>query len=270
MDIIKPIFILAPARSGTTVFFNLFTRHRDTAFPEHFVDKYFETPWKFRFLPLMVKLQIWRYKIRPLPHEGNFWRKFFPHSAYRDGTEITKEEENYIYSALKAEIRALKSKRFVDRSHDFMLQIKFLNALFPDCYYIVLTRDPKAVVNSQYTMLKTEWKENGVNDGNNYGRVIEKFGKEKSLLESCINYYNYYIEIMKKEIRLVKQRVIFEKYEEFVEDPHAELKKLYEFVGLKWYPELEKEIPSKLELKNNEKWKLLSLGEQKILEKAFP
>jgi len=88
MKIDRPIFILAPARSGTTIFYNLFTRHKETAFPEHFADKYWKTPWKFKIIPPMVKLQIWRYKKRPLPHEGGFWRKYHPYSKYLTETDV--------------------------------------------------------------------------------------------------------------------------------------------------------------------------------------
>ncbi len=264
MKIDRPIFIMAPARSGTTIFYNLFTRHKDTAFPEHFADKYWSTPWKIRIIPFMVKQQIWRYKKRPLPHEGKFWRKFHDNATYLEEMDITDEEEKYLFSSIKAQLKALKAERFVDRGHDFCLRIRFLNALFPNAFFIIVRRDPRAVINSQYQMLMGSWQK-----GENYGRIIEKFEKDNSKLYACIKYFQHFIKTMEKDIPLIKTKTIEVKYEDFVHNPRYELKNVYEFVELPWYKELEKEIPSKLELKNNEKWRMLPDREKRILESSF-
>lgn len=264
MKIKKPIFILAPARSGTTIFYNLFTRHRNTAFPEHFADKYWETPWKFRFVPLMLKQQIFRYKKKPLPHEGKFWHKFHEQSTYLTESDVSKKEQDYIYSVIRTQLKAFKADRFVDRVHDFCLRIRFMNELFPDAFYIILRRDPKAVVSSQYRLLIGDWEK-----GDNYGRVIEKFSNNFSKIQTCINYYKYFVNTMEKEIHIVKNNTAEIRYEDLVNDPQKELKKLYEFTELCWYNELEKEIPKVLKSGNDEKWKNLSENEKKILEEAF-
>jgi len=269
MKINSPIFIMAPARSGTTIFYNLFTRHKDTAFPEHFADKYWSTPWKFRLIPLMVKQQMWRYKKRPLPHEGAFWRRFHPYSTYLDETDINEEEEKYLFSAIKTQLSAFNAKRFVAKAHDFMLQIKYLNALFPDAFYLVITRDPRDVVNSQYNLMIGEWNKNAKNKGDSYGRVIEKFKKNDSVIDACINYYNYYVNTMEKDLSVIKDKTIFVKYEDFVKEPRSELKRIFEFVDLGWNKNLETEIPEILEIKNIDKWRTLPDQERHILENAF-
>lgn len=269
MKIDRPIFILAPARSGTTIFYNLFTRHKETAFPEHFADKYWNSPWKFKIIPLMVKQQIWRYKKRPLPHEGRFWRKYHPYSKYLMEADVIPQEKNYIYSIITAQLRAFNARRFVDRVHDFMLQIRFLNELFPDAFYIILKRDPRAVVSSQYKMMTDIWSKNGVGGGNNYGRVIEKFVNGGSLLETCINYYNHYVKTMEKDLILIEDRTRIIHYEDFVKNPRYELQKLYEFTDLPWYDELKNDIPEILELTTLDKWRSLPDHEKEILERVF-
>ena len=105
MRIYKPIFILASPRSGTTILYDLFTRHKDTAFPEHFADKYFKSPWKFRFIPLMVKQQMFRYKMRPLPHEGMFLSKFFPFGTPLDEKHISQKIKTYLHSLIDSNSR---------------------------------------------------------------------------------------------------------------------------------------------------------------------
>lgn len=270
MKIDRPIFILAPARSGTTIFYNLFTRHRETAFPEHFADKYWKSSMKIKLIPILVKQQMIRYKIRPLPHEGAFWRKFHPYSTLLTEKDVKNEEEKYFFNIINAELKAFNAKRFVCRAHDFMLQIRYLNKIFPDSFYIILKRDVKAIVNSQYTILRGEWSKEGKNSGNNYGRVIEKFSKDGSILNACINYIKFYTDTMNKDLEFVKNRSINIQYEKFVMNPRDELKKLFEFTELKWYDKLENEIPRSLQTKNIDKWKSLPEKEKKILEEAFP
>jgi len=171
--------------------------------------------------------------------------------------------------ARAASIAAFNASRFVDRVHDFMLQIRFLNELFPDAFYIILKRDPRAVVNSQYKMMSDIWSKNGVGGGINYGRVIEKFANGGSLLETCINYYNHYVKTMEKDLFLIEDRTKIVHYEDFVKNPRYELKKLYEYTDLPHYDELEKEIPEILELKSLDKWGSIPDHEKEILEKAF-
>lgn len=265
MNIDKPIFILAPARSGTTVFYNLFTRHKNTAFPEHFIDKHWESSFLMKFVPILVKIQQYRYKQRSLPHEGVFWRKYHDYNSIIDETNIIEEEKKFLHSMIKTQLKAFSANRFVDRSHDFCLRLKYLNALFPDAFYIILKRDPRAVVNSQYTMIKDEW--DPVKHQDTYGAVINNFNSENKL-ETCINYYKFYIKTMNDNLKFIKNKIEID-YEDFVKNPRNELKKLYKFVGLDWYEELDNEIPEILELKNNEKWKQLPEDEQLMLEKAF-
>jgi hypothetical protein len=262
----KPIFLLAPARSGTTVFYNLFTRQPDTGFPEHYIDKYWNSSFMISLVPTLVKIQQIRYKQRSLPHEGVFWRKFHNYNQVLTENDVNKEHVKFFKKIMSTQLKAFNAKRFVARSHDFCLRIKYLNKIFPDAYYIILNRDPKAVVCSQYTLMKKDW--DPIAGANTYGSTIEKFKTNQSKLETCINYYKFYIDTMNKDLKLIKNKCEIN-YEEFVKDPKHELKKLFNFVELEWNNELDKSIPKVLELKNNEKWKLLPKNEQEVLQKTF-
>ena len=270
MKIKKPIFILASPRSGTTILYNLFTRHKDTAFPEHFVDKYWESPWKFRFIPILVKQQMFRYKIRPLPHEGKFLSKFFPYGTPLDNTHVTQEIRKYLYSLIEAEIKAFKAKRFVCKQVDFSFRIKFLNSIFPDANYIIIWRDPRAVVESLYTQMSGPWKTKSRDDPDKgWLAVTENFGENETLLESCIDFYNKYVHSIKRDLHLIKDRTIQINYEDLVVNPRNEFKKLFSFTRLGWYNELNQEIPKQLKLNTNQNWKKLSESEKEIIEKTF-
>ncbi|NIU02559.1 MAG: hypothetical protein GWN01_17160, partial [Nitrosopumilaceae archaeon] len=87
LEIVKPIFIIGAARSGTTILSNLFTRHKDTGYFEHYLGSYFNSRWKFRFIPLLHKYRKLRYGIeRPIPANGGF---FYRPLEYVDETKVT-------------------------------------------------------------------------------------------------------------------------------------------------------------------------------------
>jgi hypothetical protein len=103
-----------------------------------------------------------------------------------------------------------------------------------------------------------------------YVTIKEVFGKGVSKLESCINFYNYNKEMLLKDVPIVRDRTTEVQYEYFVQHPREELKRLYGFTGLDWYDELEKDVPSSLELENNSKWRSLPPEKRQMLGRAFP
>jgi hypothetical protein len=265
----RPIFIIGIQRSGTTILDNLFTRHRDTAFFEGFCNRYYMTPWKFWLIPLQVR----RYRKRPPSTEGRVWRRYFTEIDYVDETKLTEEMKRYYYSAIRAELRAFRAKRFVNKNPAHCLRLRWLNSMFPDAVYILIRRDPRAVVNSIYQKMLSYWDmqmnteyEHGYKG---YVTIKDVFGKDVSKLESCVNFYNYNQKMLAQDVPIIKDRMTEVTYEDFIESPRQELSRLYEFTGLSWYKELENFIPEKLNLETNTKWEALPIDEKKILQRAF-
>lgn len=268
--IIKPVFIIGIQRSGTTILDNLFTRHRDTAFFEGFCNRYYMTPWKFLLIPLQVR----RYRKRPPSTEGRVWRRYFKEIDYVDETQLTDEMKRYYHSAVRAELRAFNAKVFVNKNPAHCLRLRWLNAMFPDALYILIWRDPKAVVNSIYQKMLSYWdmqlKTEYEHGYKGYVTIKDVFGKDVSRIESCVNFYNYNKKMLLKDIPIVKDRVTEVAYEDFIERPRQELARLYDFAGLSWYSELENYVPERLDLDTNAKWQSLPTDEKSILQKAFP
>jgi hypothetical protein len=266
----RPIFIIGIQRSGTTVLDNLFTRHRDTAFFEGFCNRYYMTPWKFWMIPLQVK----RYRTRPPSTEGRVWRRYFTEIEYVDESRLTQDMKNYYYSAIKAELRAFNAKRFVNKNPSHCLRLRWLDSMFPDAMYILIRRDPRAVVNSIYQKMLSYWEMQAKTEYEHgykgYVTIKEVFGKDVSRLEACINFYNYSRKTLERDLTVVKDRLAEVSYEDFVKRPREELTRLYEFAGLSWYGGLESSVPEELNLENNGKWQALPGNERKILENAFP
>lgn len=269
MRIEKPIFILGIQRSGTTILYNLFTRHKNTAFFEGFSNRYYLSPWKFNLIPF----QIHRYKTRPNATEGRVWRRYFTAIDYVNESHATKEIKKYYYSAIKSELRAFRAERFVNKNPAFCVKLKWLNAMFPNAYYILIWRDSKAVIYSIYKKMLDNW-EKELNIEYEHGfkgfvTIKDVFGKYVSKLESCINFYNYNKSILLKELPIIKDRTIEIHYEQFILNPRDQLKKLYNFTELNWYNDLEREIPKVLNSNNNTKWKKLEPSERTLLENAY-
>jgi hypothetical protein len=268
--ITKPVFIIGIQRSGTTILDNLFTRHKDTAFFEGFCNRYYMTPWKFRLIPLQVR----RYKSRPPSTEGRVWRRYFKEIDYVDESHATEEIKNYYYSAIRAELKAFNAKRFVNKNPTHCLRLRWLDAMFPDAQYILIWRDPRAVVHSIYKKMQSYWdmqaKTEYEHGYKGYVTIKEVFGKDVTRLESCINFYAYNKKMLLQDLHVVSDRLAQVQYEQFIERPREELKRLYEFADLKWYEELEREVPETLQLENNEKWRSLPESERILIENAFP
>ena len=255
MKIIKPIFIIGTAGSGKTALIRLFTRHKDTAYFEHYVGKYFNSRWKFHFLPILHKYRKIRYNIdRPIPANVDFPTGI----EYVDETEVTKETGEFYYDPIKTTLKLFNAKRFVNDSAKHCLRIRWLNELFPDAYYVIICRNPKDVIS---TIRKR------INNNKHILLFKEKFGTNLSNIEISIKNYQYYKNHLLNDLPLVTDRTIEIKYEDLVKDSRNELKRLYYFTELEWYDELEKDIPKHLDHKNHEEWKILSSSEQELLTK---
>jgi hypothetical protein len=282
MEILKPIFITGVPRSGTTILYNLFTEHKDTAYFENYSSRYFEKPYMFRFIPLLIKYQKFRYGVsRPKRSEGWVWDRFHKPLDYLDENDFAEAEKKYYYNAIKIQLKAFNAKRFVSKNPRNCLRIRWINAMFPDAYHIVIMRDPKPVINSMYQAFLKQKKKWGSalfqkptkithNYYRGYGYIKEMLGVDTSEFNTCINYYNYMNNTLKKDLSIIRNKTIEIYYNDFIKEPRKTLKKLFNFTELDWYTELEKKIPEKLDLQNNEKWKLLPDEERKILLKEFP
>jgi len=282
LTITKPITIIGVPRSGTTILYKLFTEHKDTAYFENYSSRFFQHPKMFRFIPILMKYQKWRYNItRPKRSEGYVWDRFYTQLEYLDEKNATDEIKEYYYKAIKYQLKAFNAKRFVSKNPQNCLRIKWINELFPDAYYIIIWRNPKSVISSMYQIYqkkKPRWSDDKVlnmsRKNPNYFRGWyyrkKKLGADLSEIEACIKWYKLMTNTLKKDLSLIKNKMFEINYSEFIKNPSEIIKNLYEFSELNWYNQLEKVIPDKLEADNDEKWKKLPTEQKLILEQEFP
>lgn len=232
----------------------------------------------FRFIPLLMKYQKFRYKASVVkPNEGWIWDRFYNPLDYLDETHVTQEIKDYYDKAIKYQLKAFGATRFVNKNPRNCLRLRWINALYPNAYHIVIWRQPQPAINSMYNSFKKQEKKWGEklyqkpkkithNYYRGYGYIKEILGNKASKLQTCINYFSLMSKSLKNDLEIVKDRLIEIHYEDFINSPQETMKKLYDFTELDWYDQLSKKIPKKLELKNNEKWKQLPQEESSMLE----
>jgi len=268
----KPIFILGLSRSGTTILYKLLTSHKDTAYFDNYSSKFYKKPYMFRFIPMLMKYRKIRYNIdRPRSDEGWVWNRFYGSYEYLDESHVTEQIQNYYDDAIKYQLKAFNASRFVSKNPRNCMRLRWIDKMFPNAYYIIISRDKKSVISSMYQKVqkkRKKWNEKFPDIPNNfvgYAHYKKIIGENYSDMEACIKLYDLYMKSMYQDLHVVSDRTITIQYEEFVIDPIKTIKKLYEFINLDWYDELNQFIPKQLELGNNEKWKLLPEKEKKVL-----
>ncbi|MEK9993452.1 MAG: sulfotransferase [Hydrogenophilales bacterium] len=268
----KPIFILGLPRSGTTILEELFTAHKDTAYFENYSAKFYRRPWMFRFIPLLMKYRKLRYNIdRPKRSEGWVWDRYANLLDYLDESKVTEDKKRYYDEAIKYQLKAFNATRFVSKNPRNCMRIRWIDTMFPNAVYILIKREKKSVISSIYQALnryKRKWGDQFLKPPSSlrgYGFIKTKLGSEKTDMQTSVEFYDMYSNALEKDLPTIADRTITIEYEEFVKDPRNTIKKLYEFTNLEWYDDLNKIIPEKLQLANNEKWKLLPEDEKKIL-----
>lgn len=272
MKIKEPIFIIGNNRSGTNILYKLFTSHKETAYFENYSSRFYKRPSMFKFIPLLKKYQKFRYHIdRPKTSEGWVWDRFYTPLKHLDETHATDEIKNYYYNAIKYQLKAFNATRFVSSNPRSSMRIRWINKMFPDAFYIIITREKKSVISSMYQVITKKRKNWGdkflepPSTNRGYGHVKKILGVDSSDMQTCIDFYELYQNTLKNDLPIVSDRVIHVKYEDFVKDSRNTIKKLYKFTNLEWYDELEKLIPEHVDLHRNERWKLLPEKEKKFL-----
>jgi hypothetical protein len=268
----EPIFIIGLPRSGTTILEELFTAHKDTAYFENYSARLYRHPRMFRFIPILMKYQKIRYKIdRPKRSEGWVWDRFANLLDYLDESHVTDKIKNYYYDAIKYQLKAFNATSFVSKNPRNCMRIRWINHMFPNSPYIMIERDQKSVISSMYQALKRykkKWGDEFLKPPSSlrgYGFIKKTLGENSSDMQTCVDFYELYRKALYQDLPIISNRTLVIQYEEFVKDPRNIIKRLYKFTNLDWYDELNKIIPEKLQLSNNEKWKSLPDEEKKIL-----
>jgi len=141
------------------------------------------------------------------------WKRLEPYGTTKDdlnrglGTLFGMFHENYL--------RIKNKQRWAEKTPDNIFFVDIINDLFPDCQFINVIRDGRDVVCS----FKDRWGRLAIFSG------IKNWNKSAELAYQFRKEFN-------------KDRYLEVRYEELISNPETETKKIMEFLGEKWTPEI--------------------------------
>ncbi len=239
----SPIFIVGSPRSGTNAFYYRLAQHPELAAITNITKKFPNSLTATKILMC--------FRSDHIPAEARaVWDRF----VCRDSDLLTREDvtpkaRRFLQKVLANNLQIFNKPRFVNKSPRNSFRIEFLNAIFPDAYFIHLIRDGRAVVNS---ILRSRLRHNGA-----YWGVKPPGWREllnKPPLEACALQWKLTVEhILKSAEALPVSRYLEIRYEDFVTAPFEAFERVFQQCQLKWNPEQWNDILGDLQ-NMNYKW----------------
>ncbi|HID93745.1 MAG TPA: sulfotransferase [bacterium (Candidatus Stahlbacteria)] len=281
MDIIKPVFIIGTGRCGSSLLFNVLSKHPNVAFLSNICDKYPKAPSLNRLAMQLYDLGVINKVIEKkiVPSEAySFWDCYAPEfsNPHRDlvGSDVRVNVKNSLRKTIAAMLTRKRSRLLVKITG--WPRISYLKEIFPDALFIHMLRDGRAVANS-FLNLNISWWTGWMGPENwKWGELPTEYQKEwKKYNQSYIALAAILWKILMDAFELAKnflsQNQLLEiRYEDLVQNPVAVLKKTIKFSELNWDKKFEKRI-RQIEIRNaNHKWKeQLTSSQQRILQECL-
>ena len=245
-NIYKPIFIIAPPRSGSTFLFECLIQFKELYHISYEADL------------------IW-------------WRQF-PYERMKDPSDFVGSDEasrlniskhkkairsRSVFNMLKLKPRSSilpyffgRSLRLIDKTIANCFHLEFIDRAFPDAQYIFLLRDPRAVISSmlegwdhtfkkpQLTPILKTLCNNRINHWSYPAPPGWKEVVQKQLPEICAWSWQKHIEYPLSFFQKKKSDVVIVRYEDLVADPLSSIEKLSKRFALKFSKNVEKYLQS--------------------------
>lgn len=183
IELIRPIFIIGPHRSGTTILQQILSMHTDIATTRTYSDILDMAPIiSKKYIPLFRKSSLSRIvdnvmvdSDSPQEAQGLIGRYF-----YRDIVLYNPPRENDIYDYMRKLLFLEGKRRFLWKVPYLTIQVPTIDSLFPDAQFIFIHRDPIACVNSKLKFIKI-WQDVAKSSGFIYRSLVGKHDKHEEL-----------------------------------------------------------------------------------------
>ncbi len=243
----RPIFILGPPRSGTSVLYKTFCTHPDVGFLHHGFKRFPESP---RFAHLLRQLRL----VTGTPKEANqFWNRY----KTRRNDVMTAEDASpecvaWYRKTIAGVLRAQGKSRFAAKCPPQSVRVPWVDAVFPDALFLVAVRDWRGVVNS--TVKKRIRHETHHKDF--WGVRVPGHQEMKAMPSehSAARVFRIVHEMIEGWQRENPERFHRVVYSDLCEDPRGILRGVADFCGLAWSAEFEATLPTSQPC-SNYKWK---------------
>lgn len=257
----KPIIIFGSGRSGTTIISEIIFQHEQLAWHNNYQElfthsaainylrRFFDNKWwrliKFwtfvgnskntrqkwgNFLNLLIFNPIERYA---------FWeyitgKRIDFSRGFLLGEKATAEEKKTIRTHLAKQVKYQGRQRLIIKFTG-PARLEYLSSIFPDAIFISIAREPIATVRSWLQV--GFWQTKGINRLWWVGAYTKEEEAEAEKLyhdPALITAFQYrkLMETTEMEIKKTGVPILETRYEEFVKDPKALVKKILDFAGL--------------------------------------
>ena len=252
----RPVFILGPHRSGTTLIYRFLSRHPDAGW-------FTAADRRLVGAPALAHAAA-RIGLGNYPHEAQrIWDRF--RSRDDDAMEAADADPRKAAWHRERVRRTLELRgrpRFLAKYPRLSLRLGWLDAVFPGSLFLHVVRDWRGVVNS--TVRRRVKREGREGDLEWFGVRIPGWRALEALPHPLAagRIFRHVSLHLEKEAERFGPRLRRVKYEDFCADPVEQSRALAEWAGLRWTPEFEQAVRRPLKSRND-KWRT-GLGEDVV------
>ncbi len=206
-----PVFVVAAARSGTTLLRVLIDRHPDLAVPGegHFIPHLWAKRDRYGRDGIVERPDVWLADLARHP-SFQFWG--LPIENVRDelrGRQSVRFSEA-VEAAYLAYARRAEKPRWADKTPDYIDHLPLLSSLFPEARFVHMIRDGRDVALSTID--------------------LKRFHRRAA---TCAHFWSRQVDgAMREGKRLGSDRYLELRYEDLLDDPEGELRRFCRFVDL--------------------------------------
>jgi hypothetical protein len=238
MAIDRPIFIVGPHRSGTTLLYKILAAHPDLGYLNR-------ANHRFPALPGFAHL-LTRLGAPDDPQEAqHFWDRLWTLPDDRmDAQHLSAEQRAFYPARIERVLRLRRRPRFVAKYPRLSLRLGWLDALFPGCFFVHVVRDWRAVLRSTVER-KVKRAKRG---GGWFGVRIPSWREDEKLPadSSAAKIFAYVTRELEAARTRFPGRVLPLRYDELCADVEGRIRELCTKTGLSSGPEFLATLPRDL------------------------
>jgi len=243
----RPVFIVGPHRSGTTLVYFLLAKHPDVAC---FTDA-------DRRVPRWPTVAYWMNRLGRgrMPHEAQrLWDLRWPGVDDRMNASDADDDVVAWYRARVRRSLELRGRtRFVAKYPRLSLRLDWLDVVFPGCLFLHVVRDWRAVVLS--TARRRDKRRGRGGDAAHFGVRIPGWrdAVDDPPVATAAGIFRHVTRRLESDALRFGPRMRRVTYEGLCARPTEELRAIADWAGLAWSPEAERRCPRALAARND-KW----------------
>jgi Sulfotransferase family len=241
----RPIFVVSPPRSGTSLLYRSIGDHPQVGYFTHADKKFPEHPRWARFF---TRIRVYGDQKR---ESRALWTRFHPGGDRPlTAADALPEEREWLHWRIERTLALRRASRFAAKLPVFSVRVPWLDALFPSALFLHIRRDWRPVVSS---MLVKADKNFG---GGVFGVDVPDFevrAGEPREVTAARNFLAVHTRLT-SDARPLADRFHTPWFEDLCADPVATMREVFDFCDLPWIPAMEDTLPGEVR-PVSDKWK---------------